>query len=262
MKNEVRLYLLGQLNEADEERLELRLLSEPAFIEEFDTIVDEITDQYVRGELSASERERVEKYFLMARQRRENAKFTSTLINYAAASRKAKAATAAKVAEIAPRIPQRGWWERLWAFRTPQNAAFRVAMATAVVVIALGLGFLTLRPMRGPQNIASIELRASSSDRGEGPQSERLKLASDTDAVRILLHLPEQSSQYGNYRVEMATQENTRRFLEVAEQNPRTVTALVPADMLTRGRYAFNVFAVKADGNEDRLPSTYFLTVE
>jgi len=259
MKNEVRRYLLGQLPEADEERLELRLLTEPAFIEEFDTVVDEITYQYAGGELSASERQRVEKHFLTARQRRDNATFASTLINYAAASRKTKEA---KVAEDAARIPQAGWWERLVAFWTSQNAAFRVAMATAIVVIMVGGGLLTLRPTRGPQNFASIELTASSSDRAEGPQSQRFKLAPETDAVRILLHLPEQSTPYRNYRVEIVTQDGTRRFLEVAEQNPRTVTAVAPADMLTPGRYALNVFAANTDGNEARLPDTYFLIIE
>ena len=62
-KNEVRRYLLGQLGEADEERIELRLLTDPAFGEEFDTIVDEIADQYAGNEFRGEERERVEQYF-------------------------------------------------------------------------------------------------------------------------------------------------------------------------------------------------------
>lgn len=63
MQNEVRRYLLGQLEAAGEERIELRLLTDPSFGEEFDTIVDELTDQYVNNELTDEERERVEKYF-------------------------------------------------------------------------------------------------------------------------------------------------------------------------------------------------------
>ena len=43
-ENEIRRYLFGQLPEADEESLELRLLTDPAFVEEFDTIVDEVTE--------------------------------------------------------------------------------------------------------------------------------------------------------------------------------------------------------------------------
>ncbi len=57
-KNEVRRYLLGQLEEADQERLELRLLTDPSFIEEFDTIVDEIADQYAGDEFKGEERKR------------------------------------------------------------------------------------------------------------------------------------------------------------------------------------------------------------
>ena len=56
MQNEVRRYLLGELEEAEQERIELRLLTDPSFGEEFDTIVDELTDQYVRDELTDDER--------------------------------------------------------------------------------------------------------------------------------------------------------------------------------------------------------------
>ena len=48
-ENEIRRYLFGQLPEADEEVLELLLLTEPAFVEEFDTVVDEVTDQIGRA---------------------------------------------------------------------------------------------------------------------------------------------------------------------------------------------------------------------
>ena len=41
------------------ERFELRLLTDPAFGEEFDTIVDEITDEYVGNELQGEERKRL-----------------------------------------------------------------------------------------------------------------------------------------------------------------------------------------------------------
>jgi hypothetical protein len=58
-KIELRRYLLGQLVDADEERLELRLLTDPAFGKNFDAVVDEITDQYAGNELPGEERKRV-----------------------------------------------------------------------------------------------------------------------------------------------------------------------------------------------------------
>ena len=56
-------YLLGRLPEADMEEFELKLLSDPAFGEELDIIVDEITDDYVAGKFSAEDRKHAEEYF-------------------------------------------------------------------------------------------------------------------------------------------------------------------------------------------------------
>jgi CHAT domain-containing protein/Flp pilus assembly protein TadD len=81
-KTELREYLLGRLNEPDEERVELRLLSDSDYVEEFDIAVDELTDQYVAGEIQDADRERVEKYFLKSSHRRHKLKYASALNAY------------------------------------------------------------------------------------------------------------------------------------------------------------------------------------
>ena len=86
-KNEVRRYLLGQLGEADQERLELRLLTDPSFIEEFDTIVDEIADQYAGDEFKGEERKRVEQHFLRSAERQQKVQFARELMERAASER-------------------------------------------------------------------------------------------------------------------------------------------------------------------------------
>ena len=58
------------------------MLSDPVYGEEFDIVVDEITDQYVAGEIKGEERERVEKYFLKSDQRREKLKYAAALKTY------------------------------------------------------------------------------------------------------------------------------------------------------------------------------------
>ena len=83
-ENKIRGYLFGQLPEADEESLELRLLSEPAFVEEFDTVVDEVTDQYVRNELQGSERKGFQESYLRTDEGRRKVRFTSELLERAA----------------------------------------------------------------------------------------------------------------------------------------------------------------------------------
>ena len=71
--------MLQGLSEADAEQVELRLLSDPEFGEEFDVMVDTIVDQYLDDELSPEERERAEQYFFKSESRREKLKFAAAL---------------------------------------------------------------------------------------------------------------------------------------------------------------------------------------
>jgi tetratricopeptide (TPR) repeat protein len=71
--------LLGLLEEQDEERIEVRLLSDPGYVEEFDIAVDELTDQYVAGEVQGKEREEMKQYFFASAERREKLKIAAAL---------------------------------------------------------------------------------------------------------------------------------------------------------------------------------------
>jgi tetratricopeptide (TPR) repeat protein len=81
---EVKQYLLGRLSAEDEERLEMRLLSEPEFAEEFDIAVDDLTDSYVVGELQGEDRERAETYFFKSVERQNKLKYALALKAYKA----------------------------------------------------------------------------------------------------------------------------------------------------------------------------------
>jgi CHAT domain-containing protein len=94
-QDQLRKYLLGQLSEEEEERVELRLLADADYSEEFGIVENELVDRYAEGSLSAEEREQFEAYFLRAPERREKLAFASALrraarerVPAAAASRK------------------------------------------------------------------------------------------------------------------------------------------------------------------------------
>jgi len=59
--------------------VEIRLLSDPVYVEEFDITVDELTDQYVTGEVQGTEREQLERYFLASPARREKLRIAAAL---------------------------------------------------------------------------------------------------------------------------------------------------------------------------------------
>src|SRR5712671_6081079 len=72
-------YLLGQLTEAEEEQLELRLLTEPDFAAEYDIAVNEITDDYIVGNFAGEELKQVDEHFFKSGQRRDKLKFALAL---------------------------------------------------------------------------------------------------------------------------------------------------------------------------------------
>ena len=87
-KTELKDYLLGRLREEDEERVEIRLLSDPVYTEEFDFVENELTDQYVAGELQGAEREQMERHFFASPTRREKLRIAAALKERQQTSRK------------------------------------------------------------------------------------------------------------------------------------------------------------------------------
>ena len=59
--------------------MEIRLLSDAVYGEEFDIAVDELTDQYVTGEVKGAEREQLERYFFASPVRREKLRIAAAL---------------------------------------------------------------------------------------------------------------------------------------------------------------------------------------
>lgn len=59
--------------------MEIRLLSDPVYTEEFDVVVDELTDEYVAGNVQGPERAQMERYFLAAPARQEKLRVAAAL---------------------------------------------------------------------------------------------------------------------------------------------------------------------------------------
>ncbi|HEX5701709.1 MAG TPA: CHAT domain-containing protein [Pyrinomonadaceae bacterium] len=78
-KNSITEYLLGRLTEAEEEQVELRLLTDPEFAEEYDTVVNETVDDYVSGKFEGEELKQVEDYFFKSPERKNKLKFALAL---------------------------------------------------------------------------------------------------------------------------------------------------------------------------------------
>ena len=254
-KNEVRRYLLGQLEEAEQDRLELRLLTDPSFTEEFDTIVDEIADQYAGDELKGDERKRVEQHFLASAERQQKVHFARELMQ--------RAATERGVNRIAPAtVPAPGFFDSVRAFWRSQSVWLRTATAIAALVIVVGLALVmrsVLFPASGSD--ALIALNITTADRASGSEVQSVKLEPGTRRLRIELKLPDQSSQTQNYRVELLDDQQRSRNLSVEARAAQSLIVAIPANEIAPGSYIIRLYGVNPDGTEQRLRGNYYFNV-
>ena len=104
--------------------MEMRLLTEPEFAEEFDIAVEDLTDAYVAGEIQGEDRERAETYFFKSADRQNKLKYALALKAFKQ-----------------QRAPQRKWWT------SPQ---WRIA---ASVILMVGVGFGLWKLLTRPDDV-------------------------------------------------------------------------------------------------------------
>ncbi|MDQ3257528.1 MAG: zf-HC2 domain-containing protein [Acidobacteriota bacterium] len=119
-------YLLGELSEEEQSRLEDEYFARDDFFEQLLVIEDDLIDAYVRGELSANRRAQFEKHFLSLPQRRERVGFASELL-------RPVAQTSASTHPATVNERTLSWWQSM--FPLPR---FSLAVA-AVLLVAVAL---------------------------------------------------------------------------------------------------------------------------
>jgi hypothetical protein len=82
----IKKYLLGELAEEEQTKVEIRLLTDQRYFNELLLVEDEITDDFLFGTLSDHEQERTKNYFLAIPERRQKLKLVKALEQYAAES--------------------------------------------------------------------------------------------------------------------------------------------------------------------------------
>jgi stress-induced-phosphoprotein 1 len=133
-QNQLRRYLLGELSEADEAQVELRLVSDEAYFEELEWVENELVDEYVQNRISADERTKLESRLLKSKQQQQKLAFAMALD----AEGEARAAEKAKIVSFIPPA----------AKRTSFDSYLKIA---AAVIVAVGLA-LTLWVLLGRES--------------------------------------------------------------------------------------------------------------
>jgi CHAT domain-containing protein len=145
-------YLLGELDQPDQQSLEENLLTDASLFESLAVVEDELVDAYLDNELSPVERRDFERFFMTTEERRQKLRFAMNFRRYrkAVGSQSEAVATSSgqpsaiePPAIIKPRTTSRWTWA--WHSRYA-----RVAIA-AVILAAAGIGLIRfLLDQRGP----------------------------------------------------------------------------------------------------------------
>lgn len=213
----------------------MRLLTDQEFGEEFDTVVDEITDEYLQNDLPDEERQRVQQYFLSSAERQSKLEFAAELLRRAEAERGKKAGSKAGVLEQIA-----AFWRR---------PAF--ALTVAGLLIVAGLIYFVVR-RDNPTNYVAMNLTISAADRDEGAEPVKVKLPSNA-GLKITLAIPENARGGKDYVARIVGGSE----LKTEQRTQETVTVTIPAGSLSPGTYAIQLFKDK-----QRIPGSYFFAVE
>lgn len=247
-------YLLRELPEEKSERFEDECFASQEWPAQIGVVEEELIDDYLSNALTPEQRRSFESNYLTTAARVERVRIAAALLRHVDACAPGSEATAT------PSPVRQNWGERLRAWWGARPRMMRAAAALAVLVIAVIPLWLS-RPTP-PVTFATLTLTVSNSDRATGVQPATVKLTRDIDAVRIFLTLPDTPVPAAHYRAQLEDDNQMIKLSENVRPKGRSVQVTAQSSKLAPGQYVLKLFAVRADGTEQRLPGSYFFSVE
>ena len=246
---QIRQYLLGKLSEAEQEKIEKRLMVEDELFDEFEASKDELVEEYCAGDLEHAERDWFENHYLASAEGRQRQAFALTM-DYMRRN----------AADPAPRpitpAPSPTFFERFATFVRTQPWAVATA---ASIVLVVAVAFIWSRNSQG--QIYEATLSSASLKRGgeAPPPPTKIQLPPHTGQVKLHLQLPKPAPTGTTYKAELADQVNTNT-VTVESSTPDSVTVSIPRRQLARAWYMLELTATTPNGNVQTL--SYSFTVE
>ena len=143
-------YLLGELPEEQQVEIEDRAFSDKDYLATITTVENDLIDEYVRGELSPSDRQRFESRFLASAERRKRVEFAKAL-------RTAFSESKAPEKNVASTATGWSWRESLYAFLNGLNPAARLAFAAAAILVVAGAALLFVETLRLRRQVTQLQ---------------------------------------------------------------------------------------------------------
>lgn len=258
-QQEIRDYLLGTLPNEQQTQLEERLLTHNDVYEELLIVEDELVDEYLSQDLSSTDRDKFESYFLAAPEHQEKLRFARAFARYLAAEESQPEVAKAGLSPTRP-VSSSRWW----GFLPIRKPLVGYALSAVLVVIVLGVTWLVWRnisaPERNPAQVVSVVLMPGMS-RGAADRGNSITVAREAGTVRLQLVLPE--NRYSSFEatvMDIEGREMTAKTNLTSEHlNGRRIAVFdVPADHLPAGEYHVKLNGVDEQGRRENLAAYSF----
>ena len=245
----IRDYLLGKLNDEQQQEMEERLMVEDELFQEFEVSKGELVEEYVTGDLPAKEHEWFRTHFLASPEGRQSEAFALAM---------ARLQDPPAVPTPAPAPAPDSWWERFRSFFTFRNWTIRLATtAAALAGVALLISqFVGGRTVVGPTLVGTTITRSA---RSEGSSPIIVKVPKGSN-LKLRLLLPQNQNPAPRYRAELDDRLNVEP-VNVVATDAEGVWVEIPAKLIPPGEYSLQLVAIKTDGSEERIRRLYQFNV-
>src|SRR6185503_13780299 len=214
-------YLLGELTEEQQVEIEDRAFSDKESLATITEVENDLIDEYVRGELSAAERQRFESRFLASAERRKRVEFARAL-------RTVVSESTGQEKKVVQKAATWSWRESLYAFLNGLNPAARLAFVAAMVLLVVGAAWLFAETLRLRRQVT--QLQAENQSR-QGFQQALDQERKRNDELNARLDQEKQQREQ--------TDESLRQLTEIAEATnpapPPVIASLTLLPGLSRG---------------------------
>jgi len=238
----IRDYLLGHLNDAEQETLEERLMVEDDLFEELEISKGELIEQYVSGELPQTEKSWFEQHYLASPEGQESLTFAIALGQHASAK---------------PKPQPRNWIERVAAviLQPPW-----VAATAAAVVLALMIP-MSFFFRRSSEYIATgPTLAPSMVNRGTPVLPANVIIPSGATKLKINLSLPQGIPSFVGFHADLDNRTEIQRV--DAKFDANSVSVVIPVTQLPRGEYSLRLIGITQAGEEKPIPFNYLFNID
>jgi hypothetical protein len=223
-------YLLGELPEEQQIEIEDRAFADKEYLANITTVENDLIDEYVRHELSESDRRRFEERFLASAERRKRIEFAKAL------------ASVQSEVTVPEKASQRSssWRDSIYAFLSGLNPALRFAAVGAVILLVVGGAWLFTETVRLRGQLT--QLQAEQTQREQLQQQVELERRRNAELNARLAQEQQQREQ---------SDESLRQLSETGDAtnpSPRPVIAsltLLPG--LARGEGQKPILALPQD---------------